>query len=315
MVRNLIRTVVSLFLTSVTVFLLLRVLPGDPAQVRLGIHATPEALAQLRAELGTDQPLLVQYQQWISGLFNGDLGDSLISGNPLTPIIADRISVSVILVIYAVAIALSVAIVLGTLSALYPNTRFGQTIAAISRIGVSMPGFIVALGLVTLFALNLKWLPASGWTVPAVDFGDFSRRIILPSMALASVPTAVLIRHIRAAMLDIGDADFVRAAMASGKTRARAFIRHGLPNAFVTISTITALVFVDLIVGAVVIEQVFDIPGIGTFLIKAVGNRDVFAVQSAIICVAAIIVVTNMVVDTVAQYFDTRLMDSGDRTV
>lgn len=315
MVRHIIRTAVSLFLTSVTVFFLLRVLPGDPALVRLGIHATPEALAQLRAELGTDQPLLTQYLQWVGGLLQGDLGNSLISGNPLSPIISDRLSVSVILVIYALGFALSVAIVLGTISALYPNTVIGQVIAAISRIGVSLPGFVVALGLVTLFALTLKWLPASGWTVPAADFSDFSRRIILPSMALASVPTAVLIRHIRAAMLDIGDADFVRAAMASGKTRARAFIRHGLPNAFVTISTIAALVFVDLIVGAVVIEQVFDIPGIGTFLIKAVANRDIFAVQSAIICVAAITVLTNIVVDAVAKHFDTRLMDAGDRAV
>lgn len=269
----------------------------------------------MRAELGTDQPLWTQYAQWVGGLFRGDMGNSLISGNALTPVITDRLAVSIILVVCSLAIALSVAIVVGTLSALYPHTRFGQTIAAISRIGVSLPGFVVALGLVTLFALTLKWLPASGWTVPAVDFSDFSRRIILPSMALASVPMAVLTRHIRAAMLDIGDADFIRAAMASGKTRARAFIQHGLPNAFVTISTVTALVFVDLIVGAVVIEQVFDIPGIGTFLIKAVANRDIFAVQSAIICVAAIIVITNTVVDTVAQFMDTRLVDSGDRTV
>lgn len=315
MVRNLVRTAVSLLLASVTVFFLLRVLPGDPAQVRLGIHTTPEALAELRAELGTDQPLLMQYLQWVGGLLQGDMGNSLISGNPLTPVISDRLSVSVIMVLYALAFALSVAIVLGTISALYPNTAIGRVIATISRIGVSLPGFVVALGLVTLFALKLKWLPASGWTVPAVDFGDFSRRIILPSMALASVPTAVLLRHIRSAMLDIGDADFIRAAMASGKTRACAFIRHGLPNAFVTISTVTALVFVDLIVGAVVIEQVFDIPGIGTFLIKAVANRDIFAVQSAIMCVAAIIVITNTVVDTVAKHFDTRLMDSGDRAV
>ncbi len=296
-------------------FVLLRILPGDPAQVRLGVHATPESLAALRAELGTDQPLLVQYQQWMVGLFHGDLGNSLVTGDKLTPIIADRLAVSIILVCFAVAISLVVAVIVGTLSALYPDTWFGRTITALSRFGVSFPGFVVALGIVTVFALNLKWLPASGWTVPSADPADFLRRILLPSMALASVPTAVLIRHVRAAMLDIGDADFIRAAMASGKTRARAFIQHGLPNAFITISTVAALVFVDLIVGAVVIEQVFDIPGIGTYLIKAVANRDLFAVQGAIICVTAIIVVTNTVVDTVAQHLDTRLLDSGDQVL
>ena len=315
MVRYLIRTITSLVLTSVVVFFLLRILPGDPAQVRLGIHATPEALAAMRAELGTDQPLWTQYHQWMAGLFHGDLGTSLISGTPLTPVITDRLAVSLILVACAVTISVIAAIVLGTAGALYPHTRFGQVIAGISRIGVSFPGFVVALALVTVVSLKLGWLPASGWTVPAVDFGDFARRITLPSIALASVPTAVLTRHIRAAMMDIGDADFIRAAMASGQTRLRAFIQHGLPNAFVTISTVTALVFVDLIVGAVVIEQVFDLPGIGTYLIKAVSNRDIFAVQGAIMLVAAIIVVVNTVVDTVAQVVDTRLIDAGDRTV
>lgn len=312
MLRSVIHMLLSLVLTSAVVFILLRIVPGDPAAIRLGVNATPEAVAQLQHELGTDRPFLVQYLDWIQALVHGNLGQSLLDGADLTPIILDRLAVSLILVTAAVIVSTLVAVTIGTLSALYPQGVLGRSIAALGRIGVSLPGFIVALGLVTLFANGLGWLPANGWAVPALDPGEFLHRLILPTLALASVPTAVLTRHVRAAMLDVGDADYVRASMAQGKTRAFAFIRHGLPNAFVTISTLVALVFVDLIVGAVVIEQVFDLPGIGTYLIKAVAHRDMFAVQGAIVCVAAIIVVTNGLVDAFAKRFDTRLAEGGE---
>lgn len=297
------RYALTFVIASIIIFVLIRVIPGDPAAVALGITATPEAIAALQSQLGTDQPLVQQYFSWIGGMLTGDFGTSLSSGQDLSPIIFDRLQVSLILVGCSIVLSLLIAIPLGVLSA----RRGGVIISGISQIGIAIPSFLAGILLVAVFAVGLGWLPANGWIPPSENFGGFLARLILPVLALTAVQAAILTRYVRSAILDVMGQDFMRTARSKGMSFNRALIVHGLRNAALPVLTVTGLQLTTLVIGAVVIEQVFVIPGIGSMLLESVSNRDLIAVQSIVMLLVAFTLLVNLVVDLLYQVVDPRV--------
>lgn len=304
---NIARFVVTYLVATVVVFLFMRLIPGDPAQIVLGVNATPELLEETRKQFGTDRPLIVQYFDWAGGLLTGDFGTSYISRTDISPMVADRLQVSLILVITAMVVALAAAIPLGTLAAVKHRNFSGVAIGAGSQIGVAIPGFLAGILLVLIFAVGLGWLPSSGWTPPAQDFGDFIRRLILPVFALASVQGAILTRYVRSAVLEIMSEDYLRTARSKGLSKTGALLKHGMRNAAIPVITVTGVQLAALIIGAVVIERVFVIPGLGSMLLDAVGNRDLLIVQSVVMVLVAITLVLNLLIDIVYTVVDPRM--------
>ncbi|WP_336660919.1 ABC transporter permease [Leucobacter sp. USHLN153] len=308
---NLARFAVTYVVATVVVFLFMRLIPGDPAQIALGVNATPELLEQTRREFGTDRPLIVQYFEWFGGLLTGDFGTSYVTHNDISPLVIDRVQVSLILVLTAMVVALLVAIPLGTWAAVKHRNFSGVVIGLGSQVGVAIPGFLAGILLVIVFAVGLGWLPANGWTAPAEDFGDFIRRLILPVVALASVQGAILTRYVRSAVLEVMSEDYLRTARAKGLSKNGALLKHGLRNAAIPVITVTGVQIAALIIGAVVIERVFVIPGLGSMLLDAVGNRDMLTVQSVVMVLVAITLILNLVVDILYTIIDPRLRRSA----
>ncbi|AUI51438.1 ABC transporter permease [Arthrobacter crystallopoietes] len=304
---NLARFVVTYLAATVLVFLFMRTIPGDPAQIALGVNATPELLAQTRAEFGTDRPLIVQYFDWAFGLPFGDFGISYVTRQDISPLVLDRVQVSLILVVLAMIVALLIAIPFGTYAAVKHRNPSGIVISGISQLGVAVPNFLAGILLVVVFAVGLGWFPANGWTPPGEDFGDFLSRVFLPVLALASVQGAILTRYVRSAVMEVMSEDYLRTARAKGLGKLEALVKHGLRNASIPVLTVTSVQLAALIIGAVVIERVFVIPGLGSMLLDAVGNRDLLTVQSVVMVLVAITLIINLVVDVLYTVLDPRI--------
>ncbi len=305
--RRVATLLLSLGVSSVLVFGFLQVLPGDPARVALGVNAGEEAVARLRADFGLDAPLLQRYVEWVGGLVRFDLGDSYISRAPIAPQILDRLGVTVWLVAAAMLIAVVIALPVGTLMAVRHRQLSGLVLSGISQIGVAIPAFLAGLLLIMVFAVRLRWLPANGWTPPAVDPVMFARQLTLPALSLGLVQGAVLTRYVRSAVLDVMREDYVRTARAKGLRPLRALRRHGLRNAAIPVVTVLALQLATLLIGAVVVERVFVVPGLGSLLLDAVANRDLILVQDVVMVLVLAVLVINMIVDVLYTVIDPRL--------
>ncbi len=297
---------VSVVAASILVFLLLSGL-GNPARTTLGTGATDEAVAALSAQMGLDRPLVVQYWSWASGMLHGDFGVSYISHAAIGPQIADRLLVTLWLVFGAMIVALLVAVPLGMISALRHGKPSGYLLSGLSQIGVAVPAFLAGILLVAVFAVGLGWLPANGYTVPGVDPVQFLKQMILPWVALGLVQGAVLTRYVRSAVLDEMGQDYLRTARSKGLTPWQALQRHGLRNAAIPVLTVLGVQLVTILVGAVVVEQVFVIPGIGSFLADSVRRQDLLAVQGIVITLVVIALLVSLLVDLAYSLVDPRL--------
>lgn len=304
---NLARFAATFLVATVVVFMFMRLMPGDPAQVALGVNASPELLAQMRAEFGLDRPIYVQYFDWVGGLLTGDFGTSYVTRQDISPLVIDKLQVSLILVITAMVVALAIAIPLGTIAAVRHRNLSGVIIGAGSQLGVAIPGFLAGILLVMIFAVDLGWLPSGGWTAPNEDFGDFVRRLILPVLSLASVQGAILTRYVRSAVLEIMSEDYLRTARSKGLSPTGALLKHGMRNAAIPVITVTGVQLAALIIGAVVIERVFVIPGLGSLLLDSVGNRDLLTVQSVVMVLVAITLLLNLLIDVIYTIVDPRM--------
>ena len=307
------QAVLALLVASVVVFFLLRVLPGDAASVALGMNATPDALAAWRVRTGTDRPLIAQYGTWLLGLAQLDFGNSFVTGRPISPLILDRIQVTLILVLLSLLFALIIAIPLGALAAMQRRNAIGGLISGASQIGVAVPAFLLGLLLVALFAVRLRWLPTGGWMPPAFNFVEFVRRVTLPVVTLGLIQAAILTRYVRSAVVEMLSQDYMRTALSVGFTRWKAFWVHGLRNVAIPIVTIAGVQFAALLVGAVVVERVFVIPGIGSMLIDAVANRDLQTVQGIVMMIVAVIVLANLLTELAYLAIDPRVRDGVAR--
>jgi peptide/nickel transport system permease protein len=307
--RRLATLAATAVVASVAVFVLLSVVPGDPAQVALGLNASPEALAAQRAAMGLDDSPVVRYLDWLGGIVRGDFGISSVSKQPIGPELLDKLQVTLTLVLCALVIALIVAIPVGILAAVRQRRIDGVLVSAASQVGISIPGFLVGMLLVTVFAVRLGWLPSSGWVRPSDNFGEFLRHVTLPALALGAVQAAVLTRYVRSAVLEIMREDFLRTARSKGLRPLKALVVHGLRNAAVPVITVTGVQLATMLVGAVVIERVFVINGIGSMLLDRVANRDMVAVQGIVLVLVLLVLVINTVVDALYTLVDPRLRE------
>ena len=297
----------SLVVSSVLVFAFMALLPGDPARVALGVNASDQAVAALRQDFGLDRSPVAQYAGWVGGLLRGNPGESYISRTLIGPQVADRLQVTLILVLVSMVIALVTAVPLGTLMAVRHRRLSGLLLSGISQVGVAVPAFLAGILMITVFAVRLGWLPANGWTPPAQDPVMFARQLVLPALALGLVQGAVLTRYVRSAVLDVLREDYVRTARAKGLRPMPALVRHGLRNASVPIVTVLGLQLATLLIGAVVVERVFVIPGLGSLLLDAVANRDLIVVQDVVMLLVVAVLVVNFVVDLLYLALDPRL--------
>lgn len=297
----------SLVVSSVLVFAFMALLPGDPARVALGVNASDQAVAALRQDFGLDRSPVAQYAGWVGGLLRGNPGESYISRTLIGPQVADRLQVTLILVLVSMVIALVTAVPLGTLMAVRHRRLSGLLLSGISQVGVAVPAFLAGILLITVFAVRLGWLPANGWTPPAQDPVMFARQLVLPALALGLVQGAVLTRYVRSAVLDVLREDYLRTARAKGLRPMPALVRHGLRNASVPIVTVLGLQLATLLIGAVVVERVFVIPGLGSLLLDAVANRDLIVVQDVVMLLVVAVLVVNFVVDLLYLALDPRL--------
>ncbi|HAT1502513.1 ABC transporter permease [Corynebacterium striatum] len=303
--KALAKFVLTLFAASVAIFLLMRAVPGNPARVALGVNATDEAVAELTQTLGLDRPLFTQYFEWVGGLLSGSFGTSLSSQQDITPLVLDRAQVSLILVGLAIVLALAGAVPMGMWLARTGNTF----VSALTQIGIAVPSFLVGIIMVAFFAVRLGWLPANGWIPPDQNFGGFIARLIMPVISLALVQGAMLTRYVRSSIVDVMDQDYIRTARALGLSHAEALRRHGLRNAALPVLTVTGLQLTTLIVGAVVIESVFVIPGLGSMLLDAVSNRDLTTVQTLVMLLVFFTLAINLATDLAYRVIDPRLKE------
>ncbi|MFX4272984.1 ABC transporter permease [Propionibacteriaceae bacterium Y1685] len=305
--------VVSLLVASVLVFLACAALPGDVAQVILGQNADPAALEALRRELGTDRPLIMQYGDWLTGMITGDLGSSQLTGLPVADDLSGRLGVTVWLVLGGMLLALLVATPIGMLAAVRRRHASGFVVSLFSQIGLAVPAFWAGIVLVMIFAVRLQWLPANGYVPLLSNPGQWFTHLVLPVISLAIVQGAVLVRYIRSAFIEVLTEDHLRTARAIGWTQWAALLRHGVRNASVQVITVLGLQLSTLLVGAIVIEQVFTLNGLGMRLLAAVAERDLVVVQGIVMVLVAAVLLINFLVDLSYLAIDPRLRTQGAR--
>ena len=303
--------IVSLIIASILVFAVTNILPGDVAAVILGTNATPEALETLRHQLGLDQPGWLRYLQWVGGMLHSDFGTSLLSHSAVGPLIVQKLTVSGPLALASAVLALALALPLGVLAGVNYRRATGTLISVVSLVGIAVPAFWAGLLLATVFAIQLKLLPAGGF----VDWSDnplaAARALVLPSLALGLVQAAVLTRYIRSAIVEVQREDFIRTARAKGLTRWQALRHHGLRYAAIPVVTILGVQLTGLLVGAVVIENVFVLPGLGRLLFQSVGNRDLIVVQDLVMLLTTVVLVVNFLVDLSYRLLDPRIRSTA----
>ncbi len=300
----------SLIVASMAVFAVVNVLPGDPAAVILGTSASPQQIADLHRQLGLDRPAWLRYLEWLGGLIRGDFGISLISKQPILPELQGRALVSIPLALFAMFLALAVSIPLGIVAGVRYRSLGGSLISALSLGGIAIPAFWAGLLLVTIFAVRLQVLPAGSFVPWEESPIGALRSLLLPSIALGLVQGAVLTRYIRSAVIDVQREDYIRTARSKGLTRGQALRRHGLKNAAIPVVTVLGLQLTSLLVGAVVIENVFYLPGLGRMLLDAVRNHDLIEIQDLVLLLAATVLVINFATDISYRLLDPRIRAS-----
>ncbi|HKJ57102.1 MAG TPA: ABC transporter permease [Nitriliruptoraceae bacterium] len=299
--------VVTLVLASLMVFGFMTVLPGSAARVQLGVNATEESVAQLEAEFGLDRPLPEQYWDWVSGLPEGDFGTSYVTKATIGPQIVDRMLVTLWLVGAGMVVALVIAVPVGTMAAVRHRTSSGTVLTALSQVGIAIPSFLAGILLVSVFSVWLGWFPPGGWTPPSRGLGEFLGGLALPALALGLVQGSVLSRYVRSTVLNTQREDFMRTARSKGLLPRQAMVRHGLRNAAIPVVTVLGIQMSTLLVGAVVVEKVFVIPGLGSLLLDGVANRDLLLVQGVVMVLVVAILAVNWVVDVLYTILDPRL--------
>ncbi|MGE0803636.1 MAG: ABC transporter permease [Lautropia sp.] len=304
---RLLSLLVTTLVASLVVFLLMQVLPGDPALVILGMNASPDTIAALHKQLGLDQPMWVRYFEWIGGFFVGDFGNSITYSVPIADLLAERVKVTLPLALLSMLVSVVVALAIGVYAAANRGKLGDTVVMGVAQIGVAVPNFWLALLLILLFALRLGWLPASGFGGWGDGIWRGLRSLILPSLALGLPLAAILGRVTRSAVIEALGEDFVRTARAKGLSRTAALWKHAVPNALIPVVTIIGLQFSFLLAGTIIIEQVFNLPGVGRLVFQAIAQRDLTTVQSLVTLLAASIIVVNFVVDVVYGYLDPRL--------
>ncbi|MBL8592243.1 MAG: ABC transporter permease [Devosia sp.] len=303
---RLVSLILSLIASSIVIFLVLEVVPGDPAQFMLGLNATPEATATLRTALGLDGPLLERYFTWVLGLLRGDFGISYTYKVPVSGLIADRIWISLPLAIYALALSTLIAFPVGILAAVKRNSAADVGIMGATQVGLAVPNFWFAMLLVLLFSITLRWFSAGGfpgWEDPLLAL----KALTLPAVALALPQASILARVMRSSLLDTLGEDYIRSARAKGLSQGQTLWRHALRNALIPVLTIIGLQFSFLLAGAIIIENVFFLPGLGRLVFQGITSRDLIVVKSVVMLLVFAVILVTFLVDITYALVDPRL--------
>jgi peptide/nickel transport system permease protein len=308
LVRRLAFLAVSLALASVVLFVLLRMLPGDPANALTAVGASPEQIAAARRSIGSDRPLPEQFTHWLGQLASGDLGTSFVSTLPVGPEVGARLNITVPLTLAAFVLAVLVAVPAGFTAAYKRHTWYGALLSGVSQLGIAIPVFWLGMILIAVFALNAGWLPSGGfpqdgWAAPA----DAIRSLVLPVVTIALVMSASLIRYVRSATLDVLGSDYLRTARALGSSFGRAMWRHGLRNASVPVISILGIELASTLLGAVVVESVYALPGLGSLLVTGIAQHDYPVIQGVLFVSTLAVLVIGFVADLVQRIIDPRL--------
>ena len=306
-VKRLVSLAISLIVASVVIFVVVEVAPGDPASFMLGLNAQPDTVAALRAELGLDQSKVERYLSWVGGMLTGDFGMSYTYRTPVAQMIADRMWVSLPLALYALTLSTFIAFPAGIFAAARRGAPGDLAVTGATQLGVAVPNFWFAMMLVLIFAINLRWFSAGGFPGWEVGFWAGMKALTLPAIALALPQAAILTRVMRSSLLDILGEDFMRTARAKGLTARQALWRHGLRNALIPVLTIIGLQFAFLLAGAIIIEQVFFLPGLGRLIFQAITQRDLIVVESVVMLLVFAVIMVNFVVDLAYAAVDPRL--------
>lgn len=306
-VKRIAATIPVLLVVSIVVFMLVHLTPGDPASIILGDDASQEQIEALRERMGLNDPILVQYWDWLRHAVTGDLGDSVFMREPVTDVLADRIGPTAALAIAAEIIVVVVAVPLGIAAARRPGGAMDRSVMVVALIGMGIPSFVLAILLVLVFGVILKVLPTAGWVDISEGFGPFLSHLILPAVALAVILSALVARMTRGSMMDVLSENFVQLARSIGMGETRIVYREVLRNASLPIITVLGTTFGSLITGAVVTETVFNIPGIGQLVVDSIYRRDYPVIQGVVLLGALLYVVINLVIDLLYGVLDPRV--------
>lgn len=297
LINRLVSIVPTVFFVTIIIFGLQQLLPGDPARMLAGEDQDPTVIAYLQKKMHLDEPLPVRYVYWISGVFQGDFGESVRIQKPVLDLILEKLPVTLELAGLAMLIALVIGIPAGIISAVAKDTAWDYLANMVALWGLSTPNFWLGILMIMLFSVSLGWLPASGYVSPFEDLQANLAAMIMPAFVLGNAIAAVLMRHTRSAMLQVLNADYVRTARAKGLGERTVVLKHGLRNALTPIITLGALEFGALLSGAVLTEQVFSIPGFGKLIVDAVFNRDYAVVQGVVLFTSTVYIVLNLLAD------------------
>lgn len=301
----------SLIAAGLVLFVLLRLLPGDPSAALLSVGADEAQIAAARAQVGSDQPIWVQLGMFLSDLARFDLGNSFVSGAPVLPEIGARLSVTLPLTVASFLLAVAIAVPLGIISALRADRWYGAALSAVSQLGIAVPVFWIGVLLIWLVAVKWRLLPASGFPMKGwQDIGGAFRALILPVLTIALVMSASLMRYVRSATLDVLGADYLRNARALGASFPRALIRHGIRNGAVPVISILGIELASTLLGAVVVERVFALPGLGSMLLLGIQQRDYPTVQGVLLVSTLLVLLIGFVADVVQRVIDPRLRET-----
>ncbi len=305
--QRLLLAIVVIWGVTFVVFMIVHIVPGDPARVILGAYASNEAVAAIHERLGLDAPFLTQYATWLSNALQGNLGSSLITSQPVAPQIAQRLLPTLQLTLASLFVGITIAFPVGIISAVRPGSKLDLFASFISQIGVSIPSFWMGILLILFFSLTLGWLPPSGYTAMSDDLGSWLSHLILPAVTSGIVSASILTRFIRSSMLNVLNMNYIQTARAKGLAERTVTIRHGLRNALISIVTIIGLQVTALMSGVVIVEVVFAWPGLGRLALDAVLDRDYPLLQGAVLAVAIVVTLVNLAVDFMYFFLDPRI--------
>lgn len=305
--KRLLLLIVTLLLVTVLAFVAFSIIPGDPTDAILGLNATEEQIAALRAELGLDLPLWQRYWNWLSGFVTGNFGTSYNFDMPVADLLASNIVPTLTLALMSLILIVVISIPLGLLAARHAGRVIDKVLTVLNQITMSIPNFVVGIGLVFLFGLVLAWFQPGAYVRPQDGFGAYLWFMLFPSLAVALPKSAMTVKMLRASVLSEMEADYIRTAYSKGNSRASALWRHVLRNAMIPVVTFLATTIAELVAGSIVVEQVFAVPGLGKMLISSIGNRDYPVVQAIIVIVAIVVVLCNFLADLLYRVMDPRL--------
>jgi peptide/nickel transport system permease protein len=309
LIKRLGSLIVSLFVASLVIFACIEIVPGDPASFMLGVNAQPDTINALREELGLNTSYTQRYLSWISGILKGDLGTSYTYRSPVSDIVADRLQVSVPLALYALTLTILIAFPVGVLAAAWRGSAVDLFVMGVTQLGIAVPNFWFAILMVIVFAINLGWFSAGGF--PGWDAGILAviKALTLPAVALALPQASILARVMRSSLLDTLSEDYIRSARAKGLSRRQVMWRHALRNAMIPVLTIIGLQFSFLLAGAIIIENVFFLPGLGRLVFQAITQRDLIVVESVVMLLVFAVILVNFLVDLAYAWVDPRLRE------